>query len=565
MKNILFPAAIAAALLMPGAALPETNPGAYLAARSAAARNDFDEAAYWFNVALRADPDNPLLIENALASMIGAGDAIGAVAIARRATEAGLESQLAYLLLDADDARRGDWEAILAAHEAGRTVSPLVDGITRGWAHLGRGDVDKALSAFDEVAETPWMASFGLYHKAFALALVGDFEAAARILSAEPPEGPMATRRGATALALSLSQLGRNDQAAAVVAELLGPDPGIALTTLQEALASGETVPFNIITSPAEGLAELYYAISAVSSEETTGSFNLTYARLAQLLNPRDSEIALNLAELLEELGNLELASAAYASIPQDDPVFFDAEIGRADVLRRAGDPRLAIEVLQNLTRAFPDKPMGHISLGNALRFEGRFDAANASYSRAIDLMSNRDPRLWFVHYMRAVCSHQLDKWPEAEADFRQALNYNPGQPQVLNYLGYSLVERGEKLDEALEMIERAVAEEPDNGAIVDSLGWAFFVLGRIEESVMPMERAAELEPLDPVINDHLGDVYWSVGRFLEARFQWNRALSFDPDAGLADRIRRKLDIGLEAVMEEEAAAEADLSVAGDN
>jgi tetratricopeptide (TPR) repeat protein len=564
MRRFLFSAAFAAVTVLPVEAFADPNAGAYLAAQSAAASNDFDEAAYWYNVALRADPRNPALVENTLASMIAAGDAIGAVSVARRAEDSGLQSQVVSLLLDADAARRGDWDALLAAHEAGRSVSPLVDGITRGWAHLGRGDVDSALSAFDEVTQTPWMSSFGLYHKAFALATVGDFESASAILSAAPPDGPMVTRRGSIALAQTMSQLDRNAEAAAMVSDLFGPDPDLALTVLRDKLEAGDPVPFGIVTSPAEGLAELYYAIAAVAGEDTPRSFNLIYARLAQLLNPRDAEIALHSAELLEELGNLELASAAYASIPQNDPAFYDAEIGRADVLRRADEPRLAIEVLQNLTRSFPEKPLGHIALGNALRFESRFSEARLSYSTALDRMTESDPRLWFVHYMRAVASHQLDEWPDAEADFRQALAYNPGQPQVLNYLGYSLVERGEKLDEALAMIESAVAEQPENGAIVDSLGWALFVLGRVDEAVAPMERAVELEPLDPIINDHLGDVYWTVGRYLEARFQWNRALSFDPDDDLSDRIRRKLEIGLDAVNEEDQAAAGELAVAQD-
>jgi len=133
----------------------------------------------------------------------------------------------------------------------------------------------------------------------------------------------------------------------------------------------------------------------------------------------------------------------------------------------------------------------------------------------------------------------------------------------VLNYLGYSLVEKQEKLEEALEMIERAVEARPDSGYIVDSLGWALYRLGRYEEAVGHMERAAELLPVDPIVNDHLGDVYWAVGRRTEARFQWNRALSFDPEPEEAERIRRKLEVGLDAVLAEEGAEP--LAVAGDD
>ena len=116
-------------------------------------------------------------------------------------------------------------------------------------------------------------------------------------------------------------------------------------------------------------------------------------------------------------------------------------------------------------------------------------------------------------------------------------------------------------------MIERAVAASPDSGYIVDSLGWVYYRLGRYDEAVVQMERAVELEAVDPVVNDHLGDVYWAVGRTREAQFQWKRALSFiefaqsDTEADPV-RIRRKLEVGLDVVLEEEGAEP--LTVAND-
>ena len=165
--------------------------------------------------------------------------------------------------------------------------------------------------------------------------------------------------------------------------------------------------------------------------------------------------------------------------------------------------------------------------------------------------------RHWSLFYSRGICHERGGDFPAAEVDFRRALALNPDQPQVLNYLGYSLVDRGEKLPEALEMIERAVAAQPDQGYILDSLAWALFRLGRHDEALKPMEQASLLEPVDPVVTDHLGDVYWMVGRTLEAQFQWRRALSFDPAEKDAQRIRRKLEVGLDVVMAEEAAAAA--------
>ena len=206
--------------------------------------------------------------------------------------------------------------------------------------------------------------------------------------------------------------------------------------------------------------------------------------------------------------------------------------------------------------------------MGDVLRDQNNYSDAIPSYDRALELVPEDSRRRWFIHYARAIAHERLDHWELAEADFRAALELNPDQPQVLNYLGYSMVEKQINLDEALEMIERAVAARPDSGFIVDSLGWVLFRLGRYSEAVEHMETAVALMPVDPVVNDHLGDVYWSVGRTREAEFQWSRALSFvDPEDtdGEADpdRIRRKLESGLDAVLEAEGAEP--LKVANDN
>ena len=171
--------------------------------------------------------------------------------------------------------------------------------------------------------------------------------------------------------------------------------------------------------------------------------------------------------------------------------------------------------------------------------------------------MPEPGPQHWAFYYARAIARERQNHWPDAEADFRFALKLFPDQPLVLNYLGYSLVEKQQNLPEAQAMIEKAVAQRPDDGYITDSLAWVLYRVGKFEEAVEPMERAVELLPVDPVLNDHLGDVLWMVGRKREAEFQWKRSLSFGPDEPGAERIRHKLDVGLDVVLAEEAATAA--------
>ena len=219
--------------------------------------------------------------------------------------------------------------------------------------------------------------------------------------------------------------------------------------------------------------------------------------------------------------------------------------------------------MLTQLSQSHGEIPTVHTTLGDTYRRLERFDDAIAPYSRAIELVGTPERNHWPLFFSRGIAYEREDRWPEAEADFRKALELRPDEPQVLNYLGYSLVEMQTNLDEALNMIERAVAGRPNSGYIVDSLGWVLYRLGRYDEAVVHMERAAELLPVDPIINDHLGDVYWAVGRFREAEFQWHRALSFDPEPDEAERIRRKLEVGLDVVLEEEGSPP--LQVANDD
>ena len=292
---------------------------------------------------------------------------------------------------------------------------------------------------------------------------------------------------------------------------------------------------------------------------EAADDYALLYARLASYLRPNHIDSLLLSADLLDNLGQYDLAVATYKRIPQGSPDHHAAELGRADALRRAAKPDAAIEVLEQLARTYPTLPTVHSALGDLFRQQEDYREAVLAYNSALEFTEEEAPSRWFLLYARGIAHERLDQWPEAEADFRGALALNPEQPQVLNYLGYSLVEKKIKLDEALDMIERAVAARPESGYIVDSLGWILYRLGRYDESVGHMENAVALMPIDPVVNDHLGDVYWAVGRFREAEFQWKRALSFiDPEDtdGEADpeRIRRKLEVGLDQVLAEEGA-----------
>ena len=531
----------------------DNNAGSYLAARQAAMQADYQSASRYYTEALLADPTNPQLLENALNSFTGLGQIDRAAAIADQMIDLSLLTQLASMVRFTSAAGNGEWLEVFDDLEAGLSVSPLVDILIQGWASLGAGNNDQAIQYFDAAIARPETRGYGVYHKALALAMVGDFEGSAELFGSSN-DGRAFSARSAIAHAQVLSQLSRNDDALGMLQGVFGQTRNPTVLDLKARLTAGETVPFSMITEPPQGIAEVLLMVADLLRSEAADGYILNYTRAAEHLDPSSTEAILASARLLEDMERFELASETFAKIDPSNPAYVEAELGRIDVLRRAGRIEAAAEVAAALSRSHADLPSVHAKFGDVLRTQEKYLETVEAYTRALDLFTEDDTARWVVYYTRAITYHSLDQWPDAEADFRAALSLNPDHPQVLNYLGYSLVERNEKLDEALGMIETAVAARPDSGAIVDSLGWVLFQLGRYEEAVGYMENAASLEAVDPIVNDHLGDVYWAVDRKIEAVFQWNRALSFDPDEELAERIRKKLELGLDAVLEAEGA-----------
>lgn len=539
-----------------------------MAGRQAIYASEFDEAVKYYTRALLYDPANPELMEQLALSKLAMGQVGAALTVATQMEELGLRSQVAHMVVVGNLIEQESYDDLLTREDQRQGIGPLVDGLIRAWAQMGAGSAARALEQFDLVAEENGLRGFAMYHKAMSLALVGDFEGAEAIFADASSGAAMLTRRGAMARAEILSQLDRNEDAITLLNDAFGNslDPG--LRQLADRLESGTQLPFSHVTSVKDGMAEVFFSVGAALNGEASDDYALIYARMAAFLRPDHIDALLLSAQLLDDLGQYDLAVTTYKKVPQDSPDRHAAELGRADALRRADKPDAAIEVLEQLAQDHPTLAGVHTALGDLLRQQEDYTAAITAYDRALELTEDGARSEWFVHYARGISHERLDQWDSAEGDFRRALELNPDQPQVLNYLGYSLVEKQIKLDEALDMIQRAVAARPDSGYIVDSLGWVLYRLGRYEEAVEHMEKAVELMPVDPVVTDHLGDVYWAVGRQREAEFQWKRALSFiDPEDtdGEADpeRIRRKLEVGLDQVLVEEGAPP--LKVANDD
>jgi len=542
----------------PAYATAESLSGAYLAARHAAVLNDAGAAADYYRRALALDPENTVIMEQAVAALTAAGRAPEAVPIARRLFEGdkGLRLPNLVLLTDAISEQRFDDAQAFLAQADTSAFNPLELNLLTAWTAVGRGDYVAAEAALDNLNEPSLFKVFGSFHRGLIRGLKGEVDAAAEAFAAVAEAGFGSSARQRMALGALYASAGRTDEARKVFEEAVLTYPGDAL--LADALArleAGEPVP-PLVSTATEGAAESLFGIAGVLARERGRDVALMYARLAETLTPNFAAASILIGDLMEAQEQHALAVEAYGRVAKDSPHRLDARISRADALRQMGMDDEAVTELRQLVEANPQSLKANIALGDMLRRLERYDEAAPVYDVAIDMMASDDPRAWTLYYFRGIANERIGAWDQAEADFLKALDYQPDQPLVLNYLGYSWVELGLNYDRAKEMIEKAVELRPEDGFITDSLGWILYRMGDFKGAVPHLERAVELEPVDPTINDHFGDALWKVGRKMEARFQWKRALSFEPEEKDAPRIRRKLLVGLDVVLDEEAKAD---------
>ncbi len=525
---------------------PTTLSGAYLSGTFALARNELADAAFFMADAQARDPDDERLLNVTFHLLVRDGRADRAVRLAGPLLEARRGDRLAQTVLMVDAVRRGDFvEARQRLNEVERRdIAALVMPIVEAWIDAALGDRDGAIDRLDGLAETAGVEPLVHMHQGLILD-VSDEKGRARDLLEQAVE-PGASLRLVQALGSLYERTGQPDKARTLYLQYREENPGSLL--IEPALARLEAgiAPPPLVASAAEGIAEALFQIASALHAEGAGDNALIYARLAQFLRPDFNLGRILVGDILADLGSYDDAVAAYRGIDPAAPEAWAARLKLGRVLLELERFDDALALLRELASERPDRGEPLIALGDVHRSERRFEDAVAAYDDAAGRTPELSEEDWTFFYRRGIALERASQWQRAETDLQRAVDLNPDHAHLLNYLGYSWVDRGENVAEAEHMIRRAVEMRPDDGYIVDSLGWLYFRTGRLQEAVETLERAVELQPDDAVINDHLGDAYWVVGRRAEARFQWQRALrAVEDDPELADAIRGKLDGGL--------------------
>jgi tetratricopeptide (TPR) repeat protein len=554
-----FPTALAAQSPSPLELSRSSPSGNYLAARHANVERDAAAAAAYYRAALKADPRNGELLERAFFSVLNDGDIEEAVKLADRILAVDHNHRVARLVLGVRAIKQKQYQ-VARQHIAQSSRPPVADltaTLLSAWTLYGSNDVRAAVDTLDRLSGPDWYAAFKDLHAGLILDLAGNKKEAGKRLEHTYKLDSVALRSVEAYGRWTLRNTGK-DEALKIFQTFDKAYPRNPLITSEiDEINHGERLS-PLVTSAQAGAAEALYGLGAFLSHQGGEDLALVYLQLAHYLVPDQPLILLSLADLYELVKKPQLAIKIYQRVPEDSPLRRNADIQLATNLDALDRTDEAKKYLEKLIAERPTDVEAIMALANIQRGRKEFSACADTYSKAIDILGTIEKSNWLIFYFRGICYERAKEWNKAEVDLKKALELYPDEPHVLNYLGYSWIDQGMNLDDGMQKIRRAVEQRPDDGYIVDSLGWAYYRTANYEEAVKQLERAVELKPEDPTINDHLGDAYWRVGRTLEARFQWSHARDLKPEPEDLPKIEEKIKSGL--VDETSSAAEAEKS-----
>lgn len=521
--------------------------GNYLAGRFAENEADLDFAASMIERVLEENPSDKEILRRAFVLNLGAGNGDRAAELGERLLKLGSNVTSASLLLTGRELKAGKLDAALKRADGltDNGLSRFSKPLARAWILAAKKQYDEALKALEPLAaEKGFSAMYGM-HAGLIEELAGRTEAAEKRYRALIEDPKEASARIVRVLASALQRSGKKAEAEKVILSKLDVnEESLVLTDDLERLKKGQKLD-RIAGTPTEGLAEGLFNLASALPRDRAENIVLLYARIALDMEPNFDLAQLLVGDVMRSRERHKEAIDAYRKIKPDSPYGWSARLRIADALYEMKKLDEATALLETMAKERKDRIDALVNLGNYLRYKEKFKESVAAYDRAFERLGTPDRSNWALYYSRGIALERSNEWDRAEQDFLKALEFEPEQPYVLNYLGYSWVERGKNLDQAQAMIERAVQQRQNDGYIVDSMGWVLYRLGKYEAAVTHLERAVQLRPQDPVINDHLGDAYWRVGRHHEARFQWHRALSFKPEEKEKSKIEVKLDKGM--------------------
>ena len=518
----------------------------YLSARFAAGEHDLPQAARYYGRALSNDPGNPSLLALSFFYSTTSGDFEAAGKYAQAVVAASPDDRAARLALAVIGFKHKDYAEVRKnlSLSAKGPFTTLTSSLFDAWAAAATRDKPGVQQDLQTLAQQSGAENMATFHTALIQDFLGDATAAEAAYKKAIGSGAVSPRV-LEAYGRFLERNGRADEAVKLYRSHIG-DGGLASVILPglTRIAAREK-PESLIRNPADGAAETLFGIAASLTDGQSADVSILYLRMALYLRPDLGLAQVLLADRFETLRKFDTAIEIYRSIEPSSPYYRMAQVQAALDMQRLGKNQDAIASLKKLVASDANDSESWVALGDTYRASSMFAESVDAYNHAEKAIARPSKRDWTMFYARAMAREKLKQLDESEADIQTALKLSPEQPELLNYLGYSWVDRGRNIPQALTMLEKARSLRPYDGYIVDSVGWAYYQLGRYEDAAKTLEAAVLLVPGDPTINDHLGDALWRSGRRIDARFQWNHALTFSDADTDKTAIERKLKTGL--------------------
>ncbi len=521
--------------------------GAYLAARYAGLVRDGRSAAEYYSQALEQTPEDIALLERAIIYALVAGDTELALELATNAPSNAKQEGMAAMLVAVDHFKKGQFKKVSAFTNQENTgaIQDIIAKSLRDWSQIELKNKDIVLPVSHSEREARLFQGVQRYSDGLLQSANGqDEDALVSFEQAWSLGGRYPV--GVDAYARLTAEMGDIEAAKGIVSqffEQIGDNP--LIDQLDRDLRAGKSLVAPRPSAQQGAAASVLGYALAIAAKQGGDYANLYYSIVLMLDNEQDAARLL-LADSMRSAERQNDAIAQLHLITAGSVYFGAARVREAWALYDLGEEARAIELAKSALEAKPGRSL-KMQIGDLYRTLNMFDDAESLFDTVVKEDLKDGFIDWRVLFARATMRDKLNQWNAAEADLLAALNYAPERPEILNYLGYSWIDRGKNIDEAFGMIQRAMAQRPDEGYIRDSLGWAYYRLNQYEKAVKFLEEAAELEPSDPVINDHLGDAYWRIGRIEQAQYQWSRVVEYSDDNELTQIAQKKLKVGLDA------------------
>lgn len=513
--------------------------GLFLAGQGALNDGRGAQAAAYFEQAQAGGADDDLISERAFTAAVMAGDITKAAALAPTGAESSESAKRLGRVVQAVEAmanNQGKAAKVLLAPEAMGFPHKGAAALLSPWASAMAGDADGAVVR-PELRNDKVVEYFGMLGQAYLFERAKRYDEAEtdfKALTAGDNPGDMVI----LAYGGFLERRGKRLDAVAVYDKGLADEPSnTTLLAAKARAATGKDAPPMLTLR--QGAAQALMAPAASMLAANQDQIGLVYLRLALRLDPNRNEAWLMVGGLMETAGDIDSARDAFSKPKAGSAEYAAARSKLAWSYQNAKDSETALTMAREA--AASGDLDAKVTLADMLRVNEQFAESAVILTQVLAAR----PGDWRLLYARGVAYDRSGRWADGETDLSAALKIRPDDSELLNYLGYSWIDRGEHLPEALAMVQRAVASNPKSGAMIDSLGWAYYRLGDYKKAVEKLEEAIELEAGDPDINNHLGDAYWRIGRRAEAAFQWKRVLTLNPDAKTKTEAESKLASGL--------------------